>query len=572
MVHDIDLIVEFLKKNGFNVVIRDNELISTHSCLTASFSIRIEFPDEFPYVLPNYHLENRGDFGHLAHVAWGAERYASICIGSQESFSINFDAPEKVVFDTLKMAEKIVQNSLDNPEYNYQEILKEFGGVWRFHVASDAPRILNFINNLNHFSPLIVRSKFTKDVQNGLGNVIIASENNPCQGGYAVNISASSRFRQNIGKGIYLPIPTDMRLMPPLPYQDIMEWWCGVLNLIDNKTKIDLKEYARLKKATACYVVLGVFTQDQVATVALEFKAEKKSKLPFHESFIGNWNATAINADDFSPSSLIQRGGGAIDINQKNVCIIGCGSVGGYIAHSLASSGVGKLTLVDYDNYNPENIHRHILPSRYLYTNKASSLSDYLTENFPFVIAKPLNTQLLELSPYELKDYDLVIVATGNVSQERVFNREIAKEGLNIPVIYSWQEAYGVGGHSVLSTPFLGGCLECTYIGLASDEVELFSNLNFIASGQKVLKGHAGCGTEFLPYSSIDARDTASLTCRLAIKVLTKTVTHGVSGSWRQDSEEAKENNIELTHRYTHLQHVEKLKEIKSTRCPCCAK
>ena len=53
-----------------------------------------------------------------------------------------------------------------------------------------------------------------------------------------------------------------------------------------------------------------------------------------------------------------------IDINQlknKTVAIIGIGGVGGYVAESLARSGVGKLILVDYDVVDETNINRQII-------------------------------------------------------------------------------------------------------------------------------------------------------------------------------------------------------------------
>lgn len=53
-----------------------------------------------------------------------------------------------------------------------------------------------------------------------------------------------------------------------------------------------------------------------------------------------------------------------IDINQlknKTIAIVGIGGVGGYVAESLARSGVGKLILVDYDVVDETNINRQII-------------------------------------------------------------------------------------------------------------------------------------------------------------------------------------------------------------------
>lgn len=45
----------------------------------------------------------------------------------------------------------------------------------------------------------------------------------------------------------------------------------------------------------------------------------------------------------------------------KRVCIVGLGAVGGYALESLARSGVGAFTLVDFDTVNLTNINRQIL-------------------------------------------------------------------------------------------------------------------------------------------------------------------------------------------------------------------
>lgn len=49
------------------------------------------------------------------------------------------------------------------------------------------------------------------------------------------------------------------------------------------------------------------------------------------------------------------------DLIGKTVAIIGVGGVGGYVAESLARSGIGKLILVDYDTVDITNINRQII-------------------------------------------------------------------------------------------------------------------------------------------------------------------------------------------------------------------
>lgn len=49
------------------------------------------------------------------------------------------------------------------------------------------------------------------------------------------------------------------------------------------------------------------------------------------------------------------------NLASKNICILGLGGVGGYTAEMLARSGVGQLTLVDFDTVSTSNINRQII-------------------------------------------------------------------------------------------------------------------------------------------------------------------------------------------------------------------
>lgn len=52
--------------------------------------------------------------------------------------------------------------------------------------------------------------------------------------------------------------------------------------------------------------------------------------------------------------------GGAQRIRDAHVAIVGVGGVGSWVAESLARSGVGRLTLIDFDHVAESNINRQI--------------------------------------------------------------------------------------------------------------------------------------------------------------------------------------------------------------------
>ena len=48
-------------------------------------------------------------------------------------------------------------------------------------------------------------------------------------------------------------------------------------------------------------------------------------------------------------------------LENSNVCVFGCGGVGGYVIEMLVRSGVGSLTIVDFDKIDETNINRQII-------------------------------------------------------------------------------------------------------------------------------------------------------------------------------------------------------------------
>ncbi len=62
-------------------------------------------------------------------------------------------------------------------------------------------------------------------------------------------------------------------------------------------------------------------------------------------------------------------------LKSRHVAVIGLGGVGGYCAEALARSGVGKLTIMDFDTVSPSNVNRQIVALR-------SSLGQKKTELF----------------------------------------------------------------------------------------------------------------------------------------------------------------------------------------------
>lgn len=222
-----------------------------------------------------------------------------------------------------------------------------------------------------------------------------------------------------------------------------------------------------------------------------------------------------------TPSYMRERGGASLELYGKHVVVIGCGAVGSIVADSLAASGIGKLTLVDNDDYSEDNVFRHVLDPLWIDFRKVYGLSYQLEQRYPgiTVFAQPMSGQEW-LSKATLEDVDAVVFALGLPTLERSFNRTLRERSKHLPLLFTWLEPLDVGGHSVLTRTGEAGCLDCLY----RDE-EGVSTLNartaFIEPNQAVSKNVTGCASVFVPYSALQSRRTGLMAAEHLLMALT---------------------------------------------------
>jgi hypothetical protein len=156
------------------------------------------------------------------------------------------------------------------------------------------------------------------------------------------------------------------------------------------------------------------------------------------------------------------RGGDGRDLSGKSVLLIGCGSLGGYVAHLLSRAGVGRLTLTDNDRLDWDNLGRHVLGASSMGHWKAEALAEKLLRELPHLDVKGIRTDwrdALAFNPNLFAEHDLVISTTGDWRCERPLN-ELTRATRMPPVLFGWLEPYGVAGHC-LGVVANGGCFRC---------------------------------------------------------------------------------------------------------------
>lgn len=222
-----------------------------------------------------------------------------------------------------------------------------------------------------------------------------------------------------------------------------------------------------------------------------------------------------------TPNYMRERGGASLDLLGKHVAVLGAGAVGCVVVDSLAAAGLGKLTVVDHDEYSGDNVFRHLLQPLYIDIGKPLGLKLALERRYPGIDITPVCTTAQKwLKSADLSKYDGIVIAFGAPSIERSFSRVLKDRLLDLPVVFTWLEALDLGGHSVLMWTKGEGCLDCAY---RDDEGQpsLASRTSFLEPNQPITRNLTGCAGAFVPFGPIQARRTGLLAAEHILSAVT---------------------------------------------------
>ena len=72
-------------------------------------------------------------------------------------------------------------------------------------------------------------------------------------------------------------------------------------------------------------------------------------------------------------------------LQEAKILVVGCGGLGSPISVYLASSGIGKLHLIDFDTVDISNLHRQVFYSlKDIGKFKSECLSNFIQQRAPF--------------------------------------------------------------------------------------------------------------------------------------------------------------------------------------------
>lgn len=145
-------------------------------------------------------------------------------------------------------------------------------------------------------------------------------------------------------------------------------------------------------------------------------------------------------------------------IAEKKVAVVGLGSGGGFVALSLAMSGLAHFVLVDNDELESGNVTRHVADLRYIGENKAAAVADLIRKRNPDARIE-VREGLIEDHWDCLDDVDIVVAAVDNEQVKYAINEQCMAKRLSAS--YAGVYERGEGGDHVIIKPLDGPCYAC---------------------------------------------------------------------------------------------------------------
>lgn len=517
----------FLSKRGARLVYKGCAIVNN---LNITFLIGI--PKNFPLDKPIFFIEPYDSLGFIPHV----EPDGFVCFIQDENLLLDYKNPEGVLVECFKRTINALEKGAKRE--NEEDFLNEFDIYWSRN-SNETKKYYSFLTAGN------VLKKITIGINAGVR--IIANDETEL---YSIRNKFKNRFKikkpGRVIQGIYIPIKAGLVVRPP-KYNEF--WSLDYIRELVGKSVVfaELENLLSRYKNSDEYIIFGIpdsVGKIQIAGIRLR-RSIKGLKHPLIE-IEAAYSLSPFTIERLDSEAIVPRGGGESSLLTKKVLLVGCGSLGGCIALNLAKSGLGELTVCDPQDFKRENIYRHILGLPHLGKAKVEGLKEYIEDQIPSIRVIPQIISIENVNLLLFENFDLVIIATGEATINLYLNDQIRRKKLNVKVIYSWVEPYGVGGHTLYSDSSKRGCYSCLY-----DE-NLHNLASFCSQEQPkaFTKSISGCAGLYVPFSFLDSSRTAEIATRLAINCIVTEKIDSQIISWKGDSSTFLSEGFNLSDRY----------------------
>lgn len=298
---------------------------------------------------------------------------------------------------------------------------------------------------------------------------------------------------------------------PPETVADILSWQRELDKRCARKIQQRISEAHRMKLKDALIFIstpkLNYGFQVHFEQSILD---DEKFKLARGTERLYSLRVTRLTAIRIDEKYIAQRNIPSLKtLAGLKIALIGCGTIGGYLADMLvkagAGTGGGKLTLVDFELLMPQNVGRHRLGLPFAFKNKADGIATVLQNDAPGISVRALEVDVRDA---HLGDIDLLIDATG---EEALGHWLTSNYVPSTPMLSVWIEGPGAAVRGLMKTAGDGACYRClsTY-----SRAGQFSTVQ--GGVPHVMAGH-GCEGLYVPFPATVSIQAAALGAEMAL-------------------------------------------------------
>ena len=528
-------------------------------------TLTLGFKSSFPYTIPSMFI-SPVPAAHL-HI----DREGKICLTDESSLLLDASKPAQLIIECLRLADRVLNLSPDDPEYQI-ELRKEFLSYWGLQAQGISIWSIFPISNCRSIQEVLLFR---------FGKSYILASSLPDANSFLCDYYGLSPIDESKGasqSAWVIRLKDGATILSPFENYD----WSGIIRYIKNNSDLETRQKfwdlaSKPVKKTIVRLIFVVPASDGAdgdIVFGVSVAIKNAHKMPIKAS--RSKAVLQVNVIRYDYDFLLSRCGAPSSLKDMRVLLLGCGSVGGFLANNLCQMGITQLDLLDKDTFSADNVHRHFMGFEAIKQKTTSYKSDLLknilTEKYAYSDIDPLNyidrsveTVILE-NPDKLCQYDLIISALGEPTLNLAINDLLVAHQIAVPFIVCFNEPYGIGGHVIATNISNESCLRCFYTDPVSGTLCSFRG-SLVEANQTFKKSLSGCSGIFVPYSTLDSQQTAICAARKAVEVLTGRLTHNDFCTWRGDASLLISQGFRVSE---YFRSGAEIKHFSNSNCPIC--
>lgn len=476
--------VKLLKRENYRVELENEKIKLCVDIEGKEIILYCVLGEFFPYEIPQIFIEaeSKKKIPNIPHLYTDN----SICIFDKSKVIPNFNEPYQLVLDTINEAITVIKKGITGG--NCKDFIDEFLEYWSVKKILKAQMFIeNLIEGKQIYYCFMKKELLISDSIQRLKEIYHA-------------ITGESLKEKGIFNGVFIPLNGEK--VENIPKNDI-----HIVQMIEKYSQYN-KFYNSFMQKHIKDITLIVFNQlvegkNMVAGWLHDGpgipNGFRKGHVNLKAAFkISSKKGFAIAIENCHQNRLFTRGGDGSMSPWRKVGIIGCGSIGGFLADALKLSGVEKFALVDNEDLEYENVARHPCGYHWVHYPKTIDLGISLQNWNPNIVYESYVENahsFVENRTEIINDCDVLFVAVACATVEHHVNKLILENRIKIPVVFLWGEPYLLGGHAILVKKPQDLYKEIF------DAVTLEYKYRIVEDGTKYLKREAGCQSTYMPYS-----------------------------------------------------------------------